>query len=388
MEIPHNIMGKLKILELCHFSSGICGVWNRVREESVRLSEKGYEVQVFSSRAIKGSREKVPISETISKVKVRRFPYFRLGGESFMFWNFYNDAIEYSPDVIITHVYRHIHTTTALKIKEKLERMGKKCVVILVTHAPFNEDNSERGLPARLSVWFYDKFIGPRKINKFDRIITISHWEVPYLLKIGTSKTKLSYVPNGIPEIFFKSKSQFNKDNKMLFLGRIAPVKSLETAIFALTKLNDYSLELVGPIESNYEKYLKSLIKKEGLSKRVTFSRAIYGSKNKIRKLDSSSIFILPSKREGMPQSLIESMARSRICIGSDVEGIRDLVKNNENGLIFKVGVSDSLVEAVKSLKNKNLKNISRNAHSFASQFKWDLLTSRLDRIIKDELKN
>jgi len=38
----------MKILELCNFSAGICGVWARVREEATRLAERVNEVRVFS----------------------------------------------------------------------------------------------------------------------------------------------------------------------------------------------------------------------------------------------------------------------------------------------------------------------------------------------------
>ena len=47
----------MKILELCPFSAGVCGVWTRVLEESKRLSDKGHEIKVFSSNFIKGTNE-------------------------------------------------------------------------------------------------------------------------------------------------------------------------------------------------------------------------------------------------------------------------------------------------------------------------------------------
>jgi hypothetical protein len=40
---------KLKILEICPFSAGACGVWQRVKQKSIELAKKGYEVRVFSS---------------------------------------------------------------------------------------------------------------------------------------------------------------------------------------------------------------------------------------------------------------------------------------------------------------------------------------------------
>ena len=91
-----------------------------------------------------------------------------------MSWDFEKEAIDYSPDIIIVHNYRHLHTTKCLKIADKLRRDGKKCKVFLVTHAPFPEGNVTRSMIAKLAVKLYDKFIGPRTINKFDKILAIS----------------------------------------------------------------------------------------------------------------------------------------------------------------------------------------------------------------------
>ncbi|MEK6908505.1 MAG: glycosyltransferase family 4 protein [Nanoarchaeota archaeon] len=383
-------MDKIKILELCHFSEGICGVWNRVKEESTRLADKGYEVSVFSSNAIKGSNEVASANEIIGNFKIKRFPYIKLGGESFSFWNFTKEALDYSPDIIIAHVYRQIHTTKALEIKKELKRLGKKCVVFLVTHAPFNQDNSERGILASLSVKFYDKFIGKRIINKFDRVITISNWEVSHLKKIGVQNKRLFYIPNGVPEIFFRSESKQGDDNKILFLGRVSPVKNLEIVISVLNKVDkQYYFEIVGPIEGNYKEKLQYLAKKQGVEKRIIFSKKIYDIKEKIRKLDSSLFFILSSKREGMPQSLIEAMARGRICIGSDVDGIKDLIKNKINGFTFEKGNIVSLADLLNNINKldyKKLRSISKQSVIFASKFKLDMIANKLNNLIKEEL--
>lgn len=379
-------MDKIKVLELCHFSAGICGVWNRVKEESIRLSDKGYEVRILSSNAVKGSNKKASLVDKIGNVKIKRFPYIKLGGESFMFWDFVNEAIAYSPDIIITHVYRHMHTTAALRVKKELAKVGKKCFVLLVTHAPFNMDNSERGIISNLAVDVYDTFIGKRTLNKFDKVITISHWEVPYLLNLGVRKDKLFYLPNGVPNEFFKSKPKGGNSKVLLFLGRISPIKNLESLIEVLPQLDKkYILELVGPSEKDYSARLIKLAKGLGVNKMLIFSKAVYGLKEKIAKIDSAKFFILPSKREGMPQSLIEAMSRGRICIGSSIEGIRDLIKDNSNGFVFGSSLTSrvKVINEVTSLGNSRLKEVSDNTRVFASRFNWDNLIQKLDKLIK-----
>ena len=53
---------------------------------------------------------------------------------------------------------------------KELKKAGKKCKVILVTHAPFVEGNITRSILSKLVVKFYDLTFGPLTINKFDKI--------------------------------------------------------------------------------------------------------------------------------------------------------------------------------------------------------------------------
>ena len=42
--------------------------------------------------------------------------------------------------------------------------------------------------------------------------------------------------------------------------------------------------------------------------------------------LDAADVFVLPSRQEGLPRAMIEAMARSLPCVGSDVGGISELI--------------------------------------------------------------
>ncbi len=361
----------MKILELTNYSAGICGVFQRVKQESLELSKNGHEILILSSNAIKGSDKTAPSEETIKDVKIKRFPFKKLGGESFMFWDFEKSALEFSPDIIIAHSYRHPHTTKALKLAKKLNTK-----VFLVTHAPFNR---QRGLINNLIVKTYDILIGKRTLRKFNKIITITNWEVPYLQKLGVKKDKIVYIPNGIPREFFTTKKIQKEENKLLFLGRISPIKNLKTPINALKQIPKIEFEIVGPKEQDYYQELIKLIKKLNLEKRITFSEPIYKISEKIKKLDSCKIFILPSLSEGMPQSLIEAMARGKIVIASNNQGNADLIQDGKNGLLFETHNTQQLISKVTKAINQNNESIKIQAKKSVEKFNWDKLIKKLE---------
>lgn len=368
----------MKILELTNYSAGLCGVGARVKEEASRLSQRGHDVRIFSSNLTKGNKNIAPKEDSIEGVRITRFPTIKLGGESFMNWKFEKEAFDFRPDVIIAHAYRHVHTTRALKIGRK---MGAK--VFLVTHAPFVESKKTRSLVAKISVAFYDSFIGRSTLNKFNKVLMIAEWEKPFLKALGLKENKIEYVPNGIPPEFFTQKSASSTD-KILFLGRISPIKDLETLIRAMHLIKDkkIELEIVGPAEEDYLSKLKLLVKSLDLQGRVIFSGPIYDVKEKIRKIDSCSIFVLPSLREGMPQSLIEAMARGKIVISSDNEGSRPLIYSGINGHLFKIGDAQELASKI-DLSIRQKSQIGKKAEESVKKFSWDKIIVKLENIIK-----
>lgn len=377
---------KLRILELIDFSAGGCGVWGRVKQESIELSKKNHRVLVLSSNIEKGTNRIVPSNELIDKIKIKRFHAIKLGGESFMYWfgkEAMRTAIGFQPDIILAHAYRHLHTTKALKIAGELKKQGKICKVFIVTHAPF-ERSETRNLLGKIAVAFYDKFIGPLTLKKFDKIIRITNWEMSYLVRLGVPKEKIVYIPNGISNKFF-SKIKTKEKNKALYTGRISPVKNLEVVLHALSLIQDKTLmfELLGPAEEDYLRKLNQIIKERGLSKQVLIVNKIYNQKEQIKKLDSARVFILPSKSEGMPQVLIEAMARGKIVIASSNLGAKDLIEDGKNGYLFKMGSAEELAEKLNFVleNKKKVEEVRKKATKSVEKFKWDKIIKKLEKL-------
>jgi glycosyltransferase involved in cell wall biosynthesis len=368
----------MKILELTNYSAGICGVWARVKSEALELSKRGHNVRVFSSNLTKGSNKIANSEDSLGDIKIKRFPARQLGGESFMFWDFEKQAINFKPDIIITHSYRHPHTTRALQIAKKINAK-----VFLVAHAPFGRA-STHSLIENITIKLYDLLIGRRTLNKFNKIITITQWENTYLHKLGVKREKITYIPNTIPDEFFKQKKS-KEQNKILFLGRIAPIKDLETLILAFKNIRNKKiiLEIVGPVEEKYLEKIKKLVRESNIEERVIFSDAIYKIKEKIRKIDSCKIFVLPSKSEGMPQSLIEAMARQKVVVSSDNQGAKEIIRDQKNGFLFKIGNARELTKKLDFALSKKQPKVKIQARKSVENYKIKNLIKKLEKEFK-----
>lgn len=60
-----------------------------------------------------------------------------------------------------------------------------------------------------------------------------------------------------------------------------------------------------------------------------------------------SSVYVLPSYREGTPRTVLEAMAMGRAIITTDAPGCRETVINGDNGFLVEVKSVESLVQAM-----------------------------------------
>ena len=378
----------MKILEITEFSAGHCGVWTRVLSESKELVKLGHEVFVFSSNIERGTNKRVCSDETISNLNIHRFkstgvflgmPSFatKIFSKNPTYFNFKEELIRLNPNIVITHLLHH-HSLKALTICKKLS-----IPCILVTHAPFNV---KRRFPLNLATWFFDSISavnpiisGNNALKQFDKIVAITHWEIPYLIKRGVDKNKIYYIPNGIPEEFFNQK-QIKKIGGVLFLGRIAPVKNLETLISAAKLLPKVNFSIVGPAEEEYLKKIKNLIKDVN---NIKLYPAVNDLKKKIKLIDEHKIFVLSSKREAMPQVLLEAMSRGRIVISSKTDGGKEIIKDGKTGFLFEIDDYKELANLIE----KNIKGnekVQNNAKINAKKYKWSILIKEYLKIFKN----
>ncbi len=357
-------MGKpVKILEICPFSAGICGVWARVMQESLEFKKLGYEVQVFSSNIEKGTKNIACESQNIDGIKIKRFKAkSSLASGNVFSFDFANEFNEYSPDIVITHLL-HPHSFKALKLCKKAN-----IPCYLVTHAPFNV---KRRFPLNLLTWIYNSSNVKPKLNQFTRVIAITKWEMPYLARLGVDKDKIIYIPNGIPDEFFKQKKS-KESKKILFLGRISPVKNIEYVILAAEKFPQIGFSIVGSAEEIYLKKLKSMAEARKL-KNISFLNPIYDLKEKIKLIDSHNIFLLPSKREAMPQVILEAMSRGKIVIASSTNGSQELIEHDKNGFIFPIEKEEELFNLISKNLSPN-KKIKKQAEKDSEKYSWSKL--------------
>jgi glycosyltransferase involved in cell wall biosynthesis len=86
----------------------------------------------------------------------------------------------------------------------------------------------------------------------------------------------------------------------------------------------DLHLVLVG--DGRFRQQLEAQAGALGLAERVRFCGRLPSGEPVRRELDRADLFVLPSRAEGLPRSMIEAMARGLPCVGSLVGGVPELL--------------------------------------------------------------
>ena len=152
---------------------------------------------------------------------------------------------------------------------------------------------------------------------------------------------------NGIDDNFLNKKKELNRrkelgikedDFVLLTVARLLPRKGQDFVIKALSEINQPNIKYLCVGEGRFEKQYKQLATSLGLKDRVIFAGGI--ENEKIHEYyDCANIFILcnrtwDSKIEGLPNVVIESMARSVPVIGSKNSGTEELILDGITGFL------------------------------------------------------
>jgi glycosyltransferase involved in cell wall biosynthesis len=152
-------------------------------------------------------------------------------------------------------------------------------------------------------------------------------------------------------DIEYYSQSPFPTDFSFILVARLLREKGIyeyaEAARNVKNKYPDVTFKLVGFLDKN-----PSVISAIDLKKWQNDGYIEYlGRSENVRELlNDSTVFVLPSYREGTPRTVLEAMAVGRPIITTDVPGCRETTIASENGYLVNVRDVKSLQSAMEQI--------------------------------------
>lgn len=278
-------------------------------------------------------------------------------GFSFTFLLRVNKLIKIiKPDVINTH------TSFTLRYLLLLPSLKHKHIVHTITNNP--EQYNKKLFP------LYKKRMHQKSWNN---LVFVGITD-----KIADTLSRVYDYPRESIKVIYNGIRPLIRENDLfvkyhfLNCGSLTDIKNQTLLIRAINSLNDKSINTCivggGPKEDEYRKLIREL----NLEKNIDL---VGKTSDPSHYYFESKFFILTSKTEGNPITILEAMSVGIPVIAPRVGGIPDLIEDGINGFLFDTNISPNdlakLLKKVSLLSEKEINKIKEN--NLSAIKKWDI---------------
>ena len=362
----------MNILAVCHFglyeelSSSF--VHNQIRE----YAAQGHRIRCIvpiplGKRGRTGSKFGPAVAKTtVDGVEIVDVRYISTSGRGRKSFN-HNSAIaairlnagkifeDFTPDIIHAHTLG-LDSRIGAWLKTKFS-----CPLVVTTHG------SDTVRPLKSG----EGHILKADCQPCDALTAVSGPLKEKLASCGTA-TPIEVIHNGfIPrEVTGAERDEFG----IIQVGHLIESKHFDTTIRSLARLKDrypkLHLTVVG--QGHLRESLQALAAELGVADRVEFTGAI-PNEEVFRRMCQNRFFVMVSKPEGFGIVYLEAMAAGCLTVGTEGQGIADILKSGENGFLAEAEndaqVADILAEMLEN--PEKCEKIAKNGQALARSMTW-----------------
>ena len=325
---------KLKILYLIT-KSNYGGAQKYVLDLAVSAKNAGHDVVVACGGTGKAG---APTGQLVAKLQANNIPVIKVK-------NFLRDMSFFSDILSIFEVWNivrkqkpdvlHVTSSKAGGVGALAGRLAGVKNIIFTSHG-LTIDEVWRPYWQRFLI-----YIGTwLTIKLAHKTIMISTETFDRARRMPCLTNKIYLVKNGVSTINFLDKPSARKTLSPEIpprsfwiggMGELHPNKNWSSVIMAMTSLPE-KIHLVIIGEGEERANLEKLIKDNHLQKRVHLLGFVEGAPY----LKAYDVFILPSKKEGLPYVLMEAGMAELPTIASDLPGNRDIIETGRTGFLIE----------------------------------------------------
>ncbi len=256
------------------------------------------------------------------------------------------------------------------------------------------------------------KSINIPSLKKLDKLLMVGNTTIEEAVKAGIKREHCVFVPNGInPDEFTEKYSREDmakalgidiSEKKIIFrLGRFVPHKGTSWFVARVMPNLTENVILVaagGRVGKNTagdkDDFLvcEKAIKEKNLGSRVRLFPNIAEKQKKIL-LGAADLVISPNVKvpgtmEGFGINVIEAGACGKVVVASALEGLKDAVKDGENGFLVESGNAEAWIQKINELfllSDEKRKEFGEKARKYTIEhFSWDKIAKKYLDVMKN----
>lgn len=319
----------------------------RVMHVMFRLQPGGMELGVVKLvNGLRGSRVSSSICSTTPATEVKRLvhpdvPVFELnrreGHDPRFVWDLYRLCRRERPDVLHTHAWGTLIEGLVAA------RLAGVPVVVHGEHGTLQL----KPYQVRIQRWAW---------GLADQVLSVSR-KLTERISASTAfpASRIRTIQNGVDLDRFLARERAAARDAIGVpaealvigtVGRLVPVKDHANLVEALSIIRDNGVDFIALIagEGPLRQSLETAVAAHELTRRVRFLGHRADIENVFAALD---VFVLPSRSEGMSNTILEAMAAGAAVVATRVGGADELVEDGRSGLLVPAEAPDALARAL-----------------------------------------
>lgn len=357
-------------------------------ELATRTAAHGHTVTVLTTDALDAANRAEPGAHTIDGVTVHRLPNLSNAlawRRVFVPRGFRRAAARHVPAADVVH----IHEVRSLLNAAALPALRRSGVPYVVT--PHGGLPAELGRTAYKRV--YDALWGRRLLAGACRLHALTEMERRQYLDLGLPAARTVLIPNGIDLAAadlpadvdaFKRRFGIPPGQPVIgFLGRLNAIKGLDVLVEAfaavLAQRPGAVLLLVGP-DDGVRPALEEQIARAGIGVSVRFAGMISGGAEKAAAYRASDVYVLPSRYENLPTTVLEALLNGAPSITTDRCGLAGDLAAADSARVVPAGDAPALaaqILAVLADPERARAQAQRGRSYVREHFGWEAIIPR-----------
>ena len=228
-----------------------------------------------------------------------------------------------------------------------------------------------------------------RVLTAYPHILTVSPSVQERIRQRVAEDVSVECVVNGVESSHLDGSSEEPEEEFILYLGRIdVHTKGLDVLVQAMARIApdhpQLRLTIAGGGEPRQQRQLRSLISRCRLDDQVDLRGRVQEAE-KMRLLRAAQFLCMPSRYEGWGMVAVEASACGKAVVATDIDGLRDAVRDGHTGVLVRSGDADQLAAAMRKLlaAPERRRTLGRQGREWSRRFDWDQLAIDQENILK-----